>query len=194
MSTGEPATVVKTLPLLALVALFGLSSCDKVRYLVSHLGKKNAVATSSSKGSASAEIPKGVLNLLPADHGRIVLVDFYADWCGPCRMLSPILENVAAENRATVSVCKVNVDKFRDLATQQGVSGIPDVRIFVDGKQKDQFVGALPEAAVRKRIGDLVSGLPPAPKKPGEPVKSNPKEPAIQRDSKNRLPPGMQRL
>jgi len=191
MNTGEPATIVKTLPLLALVALFGLSSCDKVRDLVSHLGKKHAVDTSSSERSSSSEIPKGVLDLLPGKPGRIVVVDFYADWCAPCRMLSPILEKIGDENSSTVSVCKVNVDKFRELAAQQGVSGIPDVRIFVDGKPKDKFVGLRPEAAVRKMIGDLVSGLPHETKKPEEPAKSTPKEPVIQRDSKNNLPPGM---
>ena len=52
--------------------------------------------------------------MLPAVPSRIMMVDFYADWCGPCRQLSPILEKIADENRGTVGICKVNVDKFRD--------------------------------------------------------------------------------
>ncbi|MEI6178452.1 MAG: thioredoxin domain-containing protein [Verrucomicrobiota bacterium] len=182
---------MKTLPLLAFVALCGLSSCDKVRDLATRLGKKTSADSSSTR--PASEIPKGVLDILPGKPGRIVLVDFYADWCGPCRMLSPILEKVADENSATVSVCKVNVDKFRELATQQGVSGIPDVRIFVDGKFKDKFVGALPETMVRQKLGALVSGLPPAPKATEDPGKSPPKEPAIRPMPKNWLPEGMQR-
>jgi len=191
MGTCEPATIVKILPLLALVALLGLSSCDKVRDLATRLGRKTS-ADSSSTGSSS-EIPKGVLDIMPGQPSRIVLVDFYADWCGPCRMLSPILEKVADENSATVSVCKVNVDKFRELATQQGVSGIPDVRIFVDGKLKDKFIGAYPEAVVRKKIGDLVAELPPAPKAAEESAKSKPKDPPIRPMPKNWLPEGIQR-
>lgn len=188
MNTSEPTRTVKTLPLLALVALFALPSCDKVRDLASRLGKKNAATASSA-----SEIPKGALDLLPAKPGRIVLVDFYADWCGPCRILSPVLEKIAAENSATVSVCKVNVNKFRELAGQQGVNGIPDVRIFVDGKLKDKFVGALPESMVRQKIADLIAGLPPAPKLTEEPAQAKPKEPAIRPMPKNWLPEGIQR-
>ena len=187
---GEPATTVKTLSLLTLIPLFCLCSCDKVRDLVSHLGKKDAA---SGTADAASEIPKGVLDILPAKPGRIVLVDFYADWCGPCRMLSPILEKVAEEHSATVSVCKVNVDQFRELAGQQGVNGIPDVRIFVDGKLQDKFVGALPESVVRQKIAGLIAGLPPAPKVAEDPAKAKPKEPTIRPMPKNWMPEGIQR-
>ena len=81
-----------------------------------------------------------------------MIVDYYADWCGPCRQLSPILEKIADENSSSVVICKVNVDKFGGLASEDGVSSIPDVRIFLDGKRVDSFVGARPESDVRKRI------------------------------------------
>ena len=191
----EPTTHLKSLPLLALVALFSLSSCDKARTLLGPLGKKPAAsAAASPTGATASDIPAAVRELLPAEPGRIVMVDFYADWCGPCRMLSPILEKIAGENPRTVQVCKVNVDKFRELSSQQGVSGIPDVRIFVDGKLAAKFVGALPEAEVRKRIDDLVRQLPAAaPPKETDAAKAKPKEPAIRPMTKDWMPPGIQR-
>ena len=69
-----------------------------------------------------------------------VLVDFYADWCGPCRMLSPVLEEVAQQEN--VKVVKVNVDSNQRLAEKYGVMSIPTVYYFVDGKQAGKFIGA----------------------------------------------------
>ena len=132
--------------------------------------------------------------MLPTRPGRIVLVDYYADWCGPCRQLSPILEKIAGENPSLISVCKVNVDKFGALAAQEGVSGIPDVRIFLDGKRVDQFVGSLPESEVRQRIDVLAQHLPPLPpldKVEGAPPK--PAEPTSRPMPKDWMPPGVRR-
>ena len=70
-----------------------------------------------------------------------VLVDFYADWCGPCRMLSPILEEIAAEE-AGVKVVKINVDSNQAIAERYGVMSIPTVYIFENGTEKNKFVGA----------------------------------------------------
>ena len=69
-----------------------------------------------------------------------VLVDFYADWCGPCRMLSPVLEDVATQE--SVKVVKVNVDNNQGLAEKYGVMSIPTVYYFVNGKETNKFVGA----------------------------------------------------
>ena len=69
----------------------------------------------------------------------VVLVDFYADWCGPCQMMEPAIESVAADTDA--AVLKVDVDQFQDLAAQYGVQGIPALFVFADGEQVEQLVG-----------------------------------------------------
>ena len=75
------------------------------------------------------------------------LVDFYADWCGPCRMVSPIVDEIAAE-RSDITVGKVNVDDENSLAMKYGVMSIPTLIVFKDGKEKARIVGARPKAAI----------------------------------------------
>ena len=73
-----------------------------------------------------------------------VLVDFYADWCGPCRMVAPVVEEIAGE-RPDVSVCKVNVDESGELAVRFGVASIPTLIVFKDGKEYRRIVGFRPK-------------------------------------------------
>ena len=75
------------------------------------------------------------------------LVDFYADWCGPCRMVSPIVDEIAAE-RSDITVGKVNVDDENALAMKYGVMSIPTLIVFKDGKAAARIVGARPKAAI----------------------------------------------
>ncbi len=76
-----------------------------------------------------------------------VLVDFWAAWCGPCRMLSPVVDEIAAE-RADVKVCKINVDDEEELAIRFGVMSIPTLIVFKDGKAVRQSVGVQPKANI----------------------------------------------
>ena len=70
-----------------------------------------------------------------------VILDFYADWCGPCKMMSPIIDNIAEELSGKVTVGKINVDENQDLAMEYGVMSIPTIIIFKDGKVSKSFVG-----------------------------------------------------
>ncbi len=82
--------------------------------------------------------------------GGVVLVDFYADWCGPCKMLEPTLETLAAETEA--SVAKVDVDEHQQLAAEYQVRGVPTVVIYSDGESVEQFSGVRGEDELRGLI------------------------------------------
>lgn len=81
-----------------------------------------------------------------------VLVDFWAPWCGPCKMLGPVLEEVAAANDSRLKVIKVNVDENPDLAQKYEVMGIPAMFLFKDGQVIDSFTGAMSKQALSGKI------------------------------------------
>jgi thioredoxin 1 len=117
-------------------------------------GCGGALMTSAESDTASSSIlhPAGAEEFNAITASGTVLVDFYADWCGPCRRMSPVLEELAGEQEENIKVVKVNVDKHRDLAQQFKVSSIPYLVIFKDGQisaaragyqDKDQLLGWL---------------------------------------------------
>ncbi|NLV08956.1 thioredoxin (plasmid) [Halomicrobium sp. HM KBTZ05] len=80
----------------------------------------------------------------------VVLADFYADWCGPCQMLEPVVETLAAETDAAVA--KVDVDENQQLATAYGVRGVPTLVLFADGEQVEEIVGVQGEDELRSLV------------------------------------------
>lgn len=86
-----------------------------------------------------------------------VIVDFWAEWCGPCRMVAPVLEEIANEYRGKVVVAKVNVDNEPTLAEQYNVTGIPLLGVFKGGQMVKQLVGARPKAAIVSELAEFLN-------------------------------------
>ena len=82
---------------------------------------------------------------------KIVLIDFYAEWCGPCQMLSPIVEQVANEND-NIKVVKINVDNAQDIAMDYGVMSIPTLVVIKDGKEANRVVGLVSKSEIERMI------------------------------------------
>jgi putative thioredoxin len=94
-----------------------------------------------------------------------VLIDFWAEWCGPCRQLTPILEKAVRNAKGRVKLVKMNIDQHPQIPGQMGIQSIPAVIAFVNGQPADGFMGAVPESQVNAFIDKLTKGMPAA----GEP-------------------------
>ena len=84
-----------------------------------------------------------------------VLIDFWAEWCGPCKQLMPTIDKIAADYKGKIIVGKINVDNERDIAAQYNVRGIPNLLIFNTGEPQEQLVGNVPE----KQITDILNNF-----------------------------------
>jgi thioredoxin 1 len=89
---------------------------------------------------------------------RPVLVDFWAPWCAPCRMVAPALESLARDHGRSLKVAKVNVDENPGLASRYGAMSIPTMIVIKGGREVDRWVGAMPEQAIRSRVAHWIQG------------------------------------
>jgi len=90
-----------------------------------------------------------------ANQAGLLMVDFWAEWCGPCRAIAPVLESLAQDSGGRVMLAKVNVDENPGLAARYGIRSIPTILIVKQGKVVDQVIGAVPRAKIKEKLDAL---------------------------------------
>jgi thioredoxin len=188
------------MPAIAVAAL-ALAGCDKTRETVtSKVDELLGASEEAAETQAAATAPVNTVRLTDVSYdafveqrGVLVVVVFSADWCGPCRQLGPVLDKVAGEFPGRVRLGRVDIDHAKQVANFAGVRGIPDVRLFRDGRDVTRFTGSRSEHDVRKIIRENLpeETAPPVPAEgapAGEPV-----PPAIRPMEKDWVPPGIQK-
>jgi len=91
------------------------------------------------------------------DHNGIVMVDFWAVWCGPCRMIAPTVEELAKDYADKIKVMKLNTDENPEVASRYKIMGIPSIIFFKNGKEADRIVGAVPKPQLKAKIDSLLA-------------------------------------
>jgi thioredoxin 1 len=107
---------------------------------------------SAAKNVTTATFATDVLQ-----NSKPVLVDFWAEWCGPCRMVSPILDQIAEEYAGKIEIVKVNVDNEPQLAQQYGIISIPALQVFQNGELVKSMVGAKPKNVLVNELGEFLN-------------------------------------
>ncbi len=103
--------------------------------------------------SKPVKVTDGNFNKEVINSDKKVLVDFWAEWCGPCRMVAPVVEEIAKEYSADVKVAKLNVDENQSTASRYGIMSIPTMLVFENGKLQDKLVGYMPKDKLASKVG-----------------------------------------
>ncbi len=177
-----------------------LVSCDKIKStMVSKIEEQAKLAPIPPyDGPLVTQLNEGNYESFVATRDRLVVIDFYADWCGPCRQLSPVLESIVQDHGSRMLVGKLDIEQHKKMAQKYGVQGIPDVRIFLNGEQIDGFKGFGNEAAVRQQLEQHLVNVPPIIDKDALEELSGPKqeirdslESPAEPGGGDKLPPGL---
>lgn len=107
-------------------------------------------------GAATTVVTDATFNDEVLLHDKPVLVDFWAEWCGPCKMVAPVLEEIAAENSAKLRIAKVNVDENPEVARQYSILSIPTMNVYVGGQVVKSIVGAKPKAKLLEDLAEFL--------------------------------------
>lgn len=110
--------------------------------------------------SATAEVSDSTFKKEVLDSDLPVLVDFWAPWCGPCRMVGPVVEEIASQYAGQVKVVKLNTDENPNIASQYGIRSIPTLMVFKDGQRVDMVVGAVPKATLANTLEKYIGDAP----------------------------------
>lgn len=183
--------------ILAATGIFLGTGCDKIKDLAGEIAKKQAAPVAAAKPASDwiRDLSMAEFKTFVTQPGVLAIIDYHAEWCGPCKQLSPILEKLVMEKKGTVLLGRVDIDQAGAMAATQRVTSIPDVRFYRDGEIVDRFSGLIPEAEIREKIDKHSKDLKPSePAIPvAEPPPAKPAEPSIQPMHKDWRPPGIER-